>query len=165
MIFNTEKGDIELKYTIGAFSSLKNKMKAKNLRKHLLTALNIQDYETLCKAVMEFSNGKFKNTDAVFAAIDSYAEGTEKTYYDVFLEFLLEVEEAGFFKEKMTMEQLRDAAASPGMMIDEEEIISETMKTIKGYTVASLAKRIQEEAMQTGQNTLQTSGMLSISAE
>lgn len=165
MVFMGTKGEIELEYTLGAFTKLKNTLKASNLRKAMLVALNSQDYETMCKAVMGFSGGKVTKADETFAMVDAYAKENGKSYYEVFIDFMAEIEEAGFFRDKMDAEALKAAAASPATIIDEGELLDEAMKKFKGGAVDVMINKMLQEDMPIGASTSQSLEAGSTSAE
>lgn len=165
MVFMGTKGEIELEYTLGAFTKLKNTLKAKNLRKTMLVALNSQDYETMCKAVMGFTGGKVAKADEAFAMVDAYAKENAKSYYDVFIDFMAEIEEAGFFGDKMDTKALKAAAASPATIIDEGELLNEAMKKFKGGAVDVMINKILQDDTPIGASTSKNSELDSTSAE
>ncbi len=157
MILKKGEKEIELNYTISGFSRLKKELRCKNLRNTLLKALRDGDYETLCKAVSHFSGGKLSLPE-VQAVVDTYKAEHSCSYYDLFLTFLEEVEEAGFFADKKTGEELRELAASPMLEVDLDSLVEEAVGKLAS---SELMENIA--AMRTGETTSPTSGQPVIS--
>ena len=65
----------------------------------------------------------FKSSDEVFDFIDDYKEENSKTYDDIFNEIAEAINEEGFFKSKMTKEEMEQKISNPLSKINTESII------------------------------------------
>lgn len=166
MILKNKDKEIQLQYTIGSFTNLKKILKCDNLRNTLLQAAKKEDYETLAKAIKEFAGGEIPKTDAVYPMLDGYIKENGGAYYDLFLQFICEIGEAGFFKEKATVQELDQLAQSPDLDLDMESLTGEAMQLFKGEMLHQMVKQMAgSNTMTIGAATSTTSGPSLIKAE
>lgn len=110
--------------------SLTEKLKAKNLNELIFNALydeNIKVLAELIKSFAEDENEKvvFTSLDPVYDFIDSWKqEDDSRTINDLFAEVTKVVNEMGFFKKKMTEEELMKQISNPSVDLDLKTIIT-----------------------------------------
>ena len=107
---------------------LTERLKAKNLNDLIFTALNETNVKILAEIIKSFAedeDGKFvfSSLDKVYDFIDSWKEENGKNYTDLFSEVIEVVNEMGFFKKKMTKEELESAIKNPMPTLDLQEIM------------------------------------------
>lgn len=107
---------------------LTEKLKTKNLNDLIFTALNETNIKILAEIIKSFAedeNGKsvFSSLDKVYDFIDSWKEENEKNYTDLFSEVIEVVNEMGFFKKKMTKEELESSIKNPVPTLDIQELM------------------------------------------
>lgn len=107
---------------------LTEKIKTKNLNDLIFTALNDGDIKVLAeliKAFAEYEDEKpvFNLIDEVYNFIDSWKEETGKSYTDLFSEIIEVVNEMGFFKNKMTKEELASTIKNPIPVLNLQELM------------------------------------------
>lgn len=153
---NAKGEEFLLRYTTASYMNLKSILKCENLRKELLQAANTENLETFAKCLKEFSDGKLAKTPDAYPCIDAYKEENQVSAYEMFLEFVAEVGEAGFFKGRKTLEEIRQMAESPELEIDMGEITSEAVRLFKAEMLENLV-RDMSASMTTGANTSTTS--------
>lgn len=141
MILETKKMKIELVLSTRKIIDLTKKLKGKNLTEIYFKALRDCDIEVLAKIIYAFaeprdgSNKAFVDENYVYDFIDDYMRETSKSYKDIYSEIAAEVNEQGFFNEKMTEDQLKAKAEDLMASIDMEEIIKKsTEKAVSDIT-------------------------------
>lgn len=99
-------------------------------------ALTDNNIEDLSKIIFIFGEDKdtglsaFNNSEEVYDFLDDYMEEKGKTYQDIFAEIAKDINKMGFFKTKMTEEEL-ESKMKNYMALDMNEIVkSSTEKAI-----------------------------------
>lgn len=113
---------------------LTERLKAKNLNDLIFTGLadgNPKMLAELIKAFAEYEDGKatFTSINVVYDFIDEWKRENEKTIDDLYAEVAKVVNEMGFFKKKMTEEELEKALAQPAISINLQEIVANSVQT------------------------------------
>lgn len=113
---------------------LTERLKAKNLNDLIFTGLadgNPKMLAELIKAFAEYEDGKatFTSINVVYDFIDEWKKENEKTIDDLYAEVAKVVNEMGFFKKKMTEEELEKALAQPAISINLQEIVANSVQT------------------------------------
>lgn len=113
---------------------LTERLKAKNLNDLIFTGLadgNPKMLAELIKAFAEYEDGKatFTSINVVYDFIDDWKRENEKTIDDLYAEVAKVVNEMGFFKKKMTEEELEKALAQPAISINLQEIVANSVQT------------------------------------
>lgn len=113
---------------------LTERLKAKNLNDLIFTGLadgNPKMLAELIKAFAEYEDGKatFTSINVVYDFIDEWKRENEKTIDDLYAEVAKVVNEMGFFKKKMTEEELEKALDQPAISINLQEIVANSVQT------------------------------------
>lgn len=113
---------------------LTERLKAKNLNDLIFTGLadgNPKMLAELIKAFAEYEDGKatFTSINVVYDFIDEWKRKNEKTIDDLYAEVAKVVNEMGFFKKKMTEEELEKALDQPAISINLQEIVANSVQT------------------------------------
>ena len=109
---DTKNKKIELKYKTRKIVNITNLLKGKNFEDIYMKAISENDLDALSKIIFIFAtdvdNGldAFKSSEEVYDFIDDYMNETQKSYQDIFREIAEDINEAGFFKTKMSKEDL-----------------------------------------------------------
>lgn len=128
MIYKFEDKEFKLVPRTRKVVDLTERLKAKNLNDLIFSALNdvnIKILAELIKAFAEDEEGKaiFKTLDNSYDFIDCWKEENQKSYKDLFKEVATVVNEMGFFKEKMNMEQLDSMIENPMPVLNLQELM------------------------------------------
>ena len=110
--------------------ALTEKLNAKNLNDLIFKSANEVNIKVLAEIILEFAEDQehknvFSSIDSVYEFIDKWMAETQKSYKELFVEVAKVVNEMGFFKEKMTEEDLAKQMNSAVYDID----LTEMMKT------------------------------------
>lgn len=131
MILETKNKKIELCYKTRKIVQLNKKMNQKSLEELYFDAMSKKDVEALSEIMFAFSEDKdsglavFKNVDEVYDFIDDYMSENSKTYGDIYKEIAEDINEQGFFNQKMTKEQLESKIAQH-IAIDLNKIVTQS---------------------------------------
>lgn len=106
---------------------LTEKLKTKNLNELIFTALNDGDVKVLAELIKAFAENEdekptFSSLGPVYDFIDTWKDENSKGYVDLFKEIIEVVNEMGFFKTKMTEEELDKTMKDPVPFLDMKEI-------------------------------------------
>lgn len=112
MKINTEKLKIAMEYKTRKIVNITNLLKGKNFEDLYMKAISENDLDALSKIIFTFAVdintglSPFKSSEEVYDFIDDYMKEQGKSYQDIFREIAEDINEAGFFKTKMTKEDL-----------------------------------------------------------
>lgn len=128
MELKTKFKTIKLVFTTRKIVNLTNILKGKNFEELYFKIVNESDLDSLSKIIYAFAEDEagiksFKSSDEVFDFIDDYKEENSKTYDDIFNEIAEAINEEGFFKSKMTKEEMEQKISNPLSKINTESII------------------------------------------
>lgn len=110
---------------------LTERLKTKNLNELIFNGLADGDPKVLAeiiRAFAEYEDGKtvFSSINNVYDFIDDWKEANNSTCEDMYKEVAKVVNEMGFFKKKMTEEELKKQIENPAIELDMKKIISES---------------------------------------
>ena len=128
MELKTKFKTIKLVFTTRKIVNLTNLLKGQNFEELYFKIVNESDLDSLSKIIYAFAEDEagiksFKSSDEVFDFIDDYKEENSKTYDDIFNEIAEAINEEGFFKSKMTKEEMEQKISNPLSKINTESII------------------------------------------
>lgn len=129
MELKTNKKTIELVFTTRKIVNITNKLKGKNFEDLYFKAMNESDINALSEIIYSFAedveNGakSFKSNEEVYDFLDDYKKENNKSYEDIFKEIAEVINEEGFFKTKMSQEDLSKKILDPLSSIDMNNII------------------------------------------
>ncbi|MCI8649594.1 MAG: hypothetical protein HFG20_05700 [Anaerotruncus sp.] len=146
MVLVEKDRELSLCYTIGAFMKCKRALGTENLRKELLVAANRENYDVLVTALKSFSGGALEKESDAYAAIDRYMREHDCSAHEMFLEFICELDEAGFFRDRKSREELQQMAASPELEIDTDELLSLAMRSVKEKMTEGMLQELIDSA-------------------
>lgn len=118
---------------------LKSLLKCENLNKTLVQGAQKEDYEMLAKVIRVFSDDKIVVDDA-YACMDNYCKETGESRYEMFLKLIEEISAAGFFKQRLTLKQIREQAEASD--IDLDDLTEEALKAFKGEAMQEFVKEM-----------------------
>lgn len=106
---------------------LTERLKTKNLNDLIFEALNNGNIKVLAELIKSFAENEdekptFSSLNIVYDFIDDWKRENEKDYTDLFKEVIEVVNEMGFFKNKMTKEELEKMIDNPIPMLDMKEL-------------------------------------------
>lgn len=138
----TKNKTIKLVFTTRKIVNVTNILKGKNFEELYFKIVNESDLDSLSKIIYAFAEDEagiksFKTSDEVFEFIDDYKEENNKTYNDIFNEIAEVINEEGFFKNKMTKEEMEEKISNPLSGINMETLI----KTSAENAIGQLAQR------------------------
>lgn len=128
MILGTKNKKISLVYRTRKIVKITNLLNGKNFEELYFKALSENDIEALSKIIFIFAEDKdsgiqaFENSELVYDFLDDYMEEQNKTYQDIFKEIAEDINNMGFFKTKMSEEELTKQINN-SLAIDMNEII------------------------------------------
>ena len=128
MNIETKNKKISLVYRTRKIVKITNLLKGKNFEELYFKALTENDVEALSKIIWIFAEDKdsgidaFNSSEEVYDFLDDYMEEKEKTYQDIFAEIAEDINKMGFFKTKMTTEEL-ESKMKNYMALDMNEIV------------------------------------------
>lgn len=158
MVLSDGKKDIELKFKTKAFMNLKTKLKCENLRETLIKGCAEENLEMLATGIMAFSGGGIGSVNDAYECIDRYCEDNgNMRRMDMFVAFIAELGEHGFFGESKSAEEIKAMVADPYLgMIDEKEVSRKIFDMVQEKAIGIMADE-QMASILTGANTSQTS--------
>ena len=144
MELKTKNKNIILVFTTRKIVNISNVLKGKNFEELYFKALNESDLNALSKIIFAFAETEegvkaFNHSEEVYEFIDEYKTENQKTYDDIFKEIAEAVNEEGFFKMKMSKEELTSKMSDPLSGIDMN-------KMLKDVTEKVAVKVIEKEA-------------------
>lgn len=141
MILETKNKKISLVYRTKKIVKITNLLQGKNFEELYFKALSENDIEALSKLIFIFAEDEntglnaFENSEFVYDFLDDYMEEKQKSYQDIFAEIAEDINKMGFFKTKMSQEELAQKINNY-MAIDMQEII----KTSAQKAIAEVAQ-------------------------
>ena len=111
MILETKSKTINLVLKTRKIVDIANKLKNKKFEDAFFEAMRDCDIEALSKIIFSLAEvdvGKaFNNSEEVYDFLDDYKTENNKTYTDIYEDIAKAINEEGFFKKKMTEEELQ----------------------------------------------------------
>ncbi len=131
MIYKYDEKEFKLIPRTRKVIDLTERLKAKNLNELIfggLTDINLKVLAELIKAFAEYEDKSsvFKSVNSVYDYLDELKENENMSYEDIYKEVIKVTNEMGFFKKKMSKEELEKEMNSPMINIDFKEIVKES---------------------------------------
>lgn len=128
MIYKFKEKEFKLVPKTRKVVDLTEKLKTKNLNDLIFSALNDVDIKVLAEIIKAFAEdmgGKniINTLNDAYDFIDSWKEENQKSYKDLFKEIAEVVNEMGFFKEKMSTEELNSMIENPVPVLNLQELM------------------------------------------
>lgn len=142
MNLNLKNKKVELIFTTRKIVNLTKDIKEKNLEDLYFKIMNENNIEALVNLIYEFAEDTdtglkvFENIDKVYDFIDEYMKENKKTYDDIFNEIAEAINEEGFFKTKMTKEEMKEKISNPLLSLNMDEVI----KTSAEKAISNIAE-------------------------
>ena len=146
MELKTKKKTIELVFTTKKIVKISKLLQGKNFEELYFKAMNDSDLEALSKIIFAFAedveNGAnpFKSSEEVYDFIDEYKEENEKTYDEIFKEIAEAINDEGFFKNKVSKEELEQKISNPLLGIDMDSLVKQS-------TEKAMTKIVEKEVV------------------
>lgn len=142
MNLNLKNKKVELIFTTRKIVNLTKDIKEKNLEDLYFKIMNENNIEALVNLIYAFAEDTdtglkaFENIDKVYDFIDEYMKENQKTYDDIFNEIAEAINEEGFFKTKMTKEEMKEKISNPLLSLNMDEVI----KTSAEKAISNIAE-------------------------
>ncbi len=136
MKLETEKKSVELVVKTRKIVDIANALKNKKFEEVFFAAMRDCDIEALSKIIYTLSEDKtFKNSTEVYDFLDEYMAESGKTYDDIYLDIATEINEKGFFRVKMTPEQLMDRVNDILSSVNLEGVVKDSIEKMATQVV------------------------------
>ena len=105
--------------------------------------MNEKNIEALVDLIYAFAEDRdtglnsFNNIDEVYDFIDDYMKENQKTYDDIFNEIAEAINEEGFFKTKMTKEEMQEKMNNPLLSLNMDEVIKTSAEKAMATAVSA----------------------------
>ncbi len=153
MVLNNGKKEIELKFKTEAYMNLRSKLKCENLRETLIANCNRGDFQTLAEGLKVFSDGEIGQIGDAYTCIDHYCEANDISRRDMFVAFIVELGEHGFFEDQKTKEEIKEMVSNPYLdLMDTKDLQKQAMEIMKSKMAETVAE-YAANTMMTGANT------------
>ena len=143
MNLNLKNKNVELIFTTRKIVNLTKDIKEKNLEDLYFKIMNENNIEALVNLIYAFAEdtdtglNSFNNIDEVYDFIDDYMKENKKTYDDIFNEIAEAINEEGFFKTKMTKEEMQEKMNNPLLSLNMEEVIKTSAEKAMATAVSA----------------------------
>lgn len=140
MLMKTEKKEVYIVLRTRKIAKLTEKLKGNNLNEIFFKGQRDCNPTTLgifIESFAETEDGKsaFGSVLDVYDFIDDYRRENEKSYEDIYKELAVEINDMGFFKKKMTMEELEKTLMDPIGDININQIVNQVTEKEIGKAV------------------------------
>lgn len=158
MVLRKGEKEFELKFKTKAFMDLKAKFKCENLRETLIKGCAEENLEMLATGIRVFSDGGIRDINEAYECIDRYCEDNGNIQrMDMFVKFITELGEHGFFGESKSEEEIKAMVTDPYLgVINEKEVSRKIFDLAQEKAITMMAEE-QMTSILTGANTSQTS--------
>lgn len=150
MITTASGKELELHFKTRLMERFEERFNIKDAMRFWKEAANGPSLQVIEVALVTFSDGALKDINEAADFIDDYTAQAGKTVYTLYGEIIQEINEKGFFKAKLSPEELTEQLEAP--ILDMAEIVNKA--------VTEAGKGWLSEA---GQNKSQNSGQSLIS--
>ena len=128
MILETKNKKINLVLRTRKIADIAKQLKGKNFEDVYFKAMNEFDIEALSKIIYTLAENEdktnaFKSSTDVYDFLDDYMAENNKTYKDIFTEIAEDINEEGFFNNKMSKKELKDKMSNPLSSMNMNEVI------------------------------------------
>ena len=144
MILETEKKTVTLQLKNRLVALLEERLQCKDLRTFLFQEANNAKLRTFAMCLLTLTEKEFKNINEVYDFLDDYQQELEKTFFELYQDLILDMNDRYFFKEKLSEEELKKMAQDPMVGLDMGEIMASAAKTaatdVAGQALAASAR-------------------------
>lgn len=128
MILETKNKKINLVLRTRKIADIAKKLNGKNFEDVYFKAMNEFDLESLSKIIYTLAENEdktnaFKSSTDVYDFLDDYMAENNKTYKQIFEEIAEDINEEGFFNNKMSKKELKDKMSNPLSSMNMNEVI------------------------------------------
>ena len=140
MILKAKEKEINIVIRTRKIARLTDKLKGMNLNEIFFKGLRDCNISTLAVFINEFAeneDGKnsFGSIQNVYDFIDDYMQESGKTYADIYKDLAVEINDMGFFNQKMTEKELEAKIKDPIGDININEIVNKVAEKEVGSVV------------------------------
>lgn len=141
MILKTEKRQVDLIIKTRSIIQIADVLNTKNFEAGFIKAYNSCDIEALARIIeiigVDTKGEKaFNNLDEVYNFLDELRKEKIISYAVLYSKIAEVLNEEGFFKKKMTEEELKEMISNPLSEIDIQETISKILKEKLGEQIS-----------------------------
>lgn len=138
MNLETKNKSVELVIKTRKIVDIANTLKNKKFEEVFFNAMRTCDLEALSKIIYTLSNGKiFKNSTEVYDFLDEYMEESGKTYDEIYMDIATEINEKGFFRSKMTPEELKDKVDDILSSVNLDDVVKNSVEKMATEVVTA----------------------------
>lgn len=136
MELKTEKKTVELIVKTRKIIEIANTLKNKKFEEVFFSSMRDCDIEALSKIIYVLAEDKtFKNSTEVYDFLDDYMAESNKTYDDIYLDIATEINEKGFFRVKMTPEELKNRVNDILSSVNLDGVVKNTIEKMATQVV------------------------------
>lgn len=128
MRLETKNKKINLVLRTRKIADIAKKLEGKNFEDVYFKAMSEFDLDALSKIIFTLAENEdktnaFKNSTEVYDFIDDYMSENNKTYKNIFEEIAEDINEEGFFNNKMSKKELKDKMSNPLSSMNMNDVI------------------------------------------
>ncbi|MBR1653503.1 MAG: hypothetical protein IJ690_01610 [Clostridia bacterium] len=136
MKLETKNKSVELVVKTRKIVDIANTLKNKKFEEVFFTSMRECDIEALTKIIYILAEDKtFKNSTEVYDFMDDYIAESGKTFDDIYLDIATEINEKGFFRVKMTPEQLMERVNDILSSVNLDGVVKDTIEKMATQVV------------------------------
>lgn len=129
MKLETSSKSVELVIKTKKIVSIANHLKNKKFEEVFFKSLMECDLEALSIIIFVLAeDGKFKNSSEVYDFLDEYKKESGKSYDEIYKDIAIAINEEGFFRTKMTEEELQARMNDILSSVNYEDIIKNSVE-------------------------------------
>jgi hypothetical protein len=144
MITTASGKELELHFKTRLMEHFEERFKIKDTMKFWKEAANGPSIKVLEVALTTFSDGTIKDVNEAADFIDDYTAQDGKTVYTLYEEIIQEINDKGFFKEKLTADKLEAELKSP--ILDMEAIVNKALSEIGKEYLSETGPTVSKKA-------------------
>lgn len=129
----TKNKKVNLVFKTRKLVNITNNLNEKNFEEIFFEAISKLNLEALAKIIYVLAENNesreaFTDYEEVYDFIDEYKAENKKTYMQIFKEIAEAINEEGFFKNKMTEEELEKKILNPTLQVNLEDITKSSIE-------------------------------------
>ncbi|HCA28909.1 MAG TPA: hypothetical protein DEP23_04725 [Ruminococcaceae bacterium] len=144
MIITANGKEIELRFKTRLMERFEERFGIKDYMKFWKEAANGPSLKVLEIALVTFSDGAIKDVSAAADFIDEYTAQDGKTVYTLYGEIIQGINDNGFFKGKLTADELKAEMESP--ILDMTEIVNKALSDVSKEYVVGAGQNVSKQA-------------------
>lgn len=144
MIITANGKELELHFKTRLMERFEERFKIKDYMKFWKEAANGPSLQVLEVALVTFSDGTIKDINEAADFIDDYTAQDGKTAYDLYGEIVQEINKKGFFKGKLSAEELTAELESP--ILDMSEIVNKAVAEAGKDWLSEAGQNVSKQA-------------------